>query len=103
MVQLCVALLVIGIVFLLMEMWLPGVEYFAAIGIGLHRGLAFAGDPIAGFDELGSHLLHPLAIACEPPMLCHSPHRAAVVLVVVARFMAANTVEDAILALEVAC
>jgi len=33
MVHLCIALLVIGIIFLLLEMWLPGVEYFAIIGI----------------------------------------------------------------------
>jgi len=33
MIQLCIALLVVGIIFLLLEMWLPGVEFFAAIGI----------------------------------------------------------------------
>ncbi|MCL2399220.1 MAG: hypothetical protein FWC91_05680 [Defluviitaleaceae bacterium] len=33
MVQLCIALLVIGIIFLLLEMWLPGVEFFAIIGL----------------------------------------------------------------------
>jgi len=33
MIHLCIALLVIGIIFLLLEMWLPGVEYFAIIGI----------------------------------------------------------------------
>ena len=33
MVHLCIALLVIGMIFLLLEMWLPGVEYFAGIGI----------------------------------------------------------------------
>ena len=33
MIQLCILLLVVGIVFLLMEMWLPGVEFFAIIGL----------------------------------------------------------------------
>lgn len=33
MVELCIALLILGIIFLLLEMWLPGVEYFAIIGL----------------------------------------------------------------------
>ena len=33
MVQLCIALLVIGIVFLLVEMWMPGMEVFAITGL----------------------------------------------------------------------
>ena len=34
MIQLCIALLILGIIFLLLEMWLPGMEFFALIGIG---------------------------------------------------------------------
>ena len=34
MVQLCIALLILGIIFLLLEMWLPGMEFFALAGIG---------------------------------------------------------------------
>lgn len=34
MVLLCIVLLVLGIIFLLLEMWLPGVEFFALAGIG---------------------------------------------------------------------
>lgn len=34
MVQLCIALLILGIIFLLLEMWLPGMEFFAIAGIG---------------------------------------------------------------------
>ena len=34
MVQLCIALLFLGVVFLLLEMWLPGMEMFALAGIG---------------------------------------------------------------------
>lgn len=34
MVGLCIALLILGIVFLLLEMWLPGMEFFALAGIG---------------------------------------------------------------------
>ena len=33
MIQLCIALLIIGIVFLVLEMWLPGVEVFAVTGL----------------------------------------------------------------------
>ena len=33
MVELCIALLILGIIFLLLEMWLPGLEFFAIIGI----------------------------------------------------------------------
>ena len=33
MVHLCIILLVLGIIFLLMEMWLPGIEYFAIFGL----------------------------------------------------------------------
>ena len=35
MIQLCIALLILGIVFLLLEMWLPGMEFFALAGIGV--------------------------------------------------------------------
>ena len=34
MIQLCIALLLLGIIFLLLEMWLPGMEFFAMAGIG---------------------------------------------------------------------
>jgi len=34
MLLLCIFLLVLGIIFLLLEMWLAGVEFFAAAGIG---------------------------------------------------------------------
>ena len=34
MVQLCIVLLILGIIFLLLEMWLPGMEVFALAGIG---------------------------------------------------------------------
>ena len=34
MIQLCIALLILGIIFLLLEMWLPGMEFFALAGIG---------------------------------------------------------------------
>jgi len=34
MIQLCIALLILGIIFLLLEMWLPGMELFALIGLG---------------------------------------------------------------------
>jgi len=33
MFALCIALLVLGIIFLLLEMWLPGMEFFAIAGI----------------------------------------------------------------------
>ena len=33
MVGLCIALLIVGIIFLLLEMWLPGFEFFAIIGL----------------------------------------------------------------------
>ena len=33
MVELCIVLLILGIIFLLLEMWLPGLEYFAIIGL----------------------------------------------------------------------
>ncbi|MCL1998032.1 MAG: hypothetical protein FWG65_04610 [Turicibacter sp.] len=33
MIALCIVLLVLGIVFLMLEMWLPGVEVFAAVGL----------------------------------------------------------------------
>ena len=33
MVQLCIALLILGIIFLVLEMWLPGMEFFAIAGI----------------------------------------------------------------------
>ena len=34
MIQLCIVLLILGIIFLLLEMWLPGMEFFALAGIG---------------------------------------------------------------------
>ena len=33
MVHLCIALVILGIIFLLLEMWLPGAEFFAIIGL----------------------------------------------------------------------
>jgi len=33
MLQLTIALLIVGVIFLLIEMWLPGMELFAAIGL----------------------------------------------------------------------
>jgi membrane-bound serine protease (ClpP class) len=33
MIQLCIALLILGVIFLLLEMWLPGMEFFAIAGI----------------------------------------------------------------------
>lgn len=33
MVELAIVLLVLGIIFLLLEMWLPGMEFFAVIGV----------------------------------------------------------------------
>ena len=34
MIQLCIVLLILGVIFLLLEMWLPGMEFFAIAGIG---------------------------------------------------------------------